>query len=148
MTLALLEVKSYVSRERASWVSRRRLIRHVGRGCQRKLTLLSAPAGFGKTTFHSEWVVRTDGLVPWLSHDEVHNDHHRFWTYPVAALRRIRPDLGEVAASASRLSQPFLPEYVLTERIKLITESRSPPTVRNLKRSPLHLRRLLSPRVP
>ena len=55
----------------------------------RKLTLISAPAGFGKTTLVSEWVAGCGRPVAWLSLDEGDNDPARFLTYLVAALQTI-----------------------------------------------------------
>ena len=63
------------------------------KGLHRKLTLISAPAGFGKTTLVSEWVagLRSDPTA-WLSLDEGDNDPTRFLTYLVAALQTIAPN--------------------------------------------------------
>jgi LuxR family maltose regulon positive regulatory protein len=64
----------------------------LSQGLSRKLTLVSAPAGFGKTTLVSEWVHGLCGSVAWLSLDEDDDDPARFWTYVIAALRTI-PEL-------------------------------------------------------
>jgi len=81
------------------------LVERLDAGRHRKLTLVSAPAGFGKTTLVSEWVhhrrgqAETGPSVAWLSLDEGDNDTARFLTYAIAALRTIESGLGETAVS-------------------------------------------------
>lgn len=60
----------------------------------RKLTLISAPAGFGKTTLISDWVTKGKRPVAWLSLDEGDNDLTRFLVYFIAALQTIKPAIG------------------------------------------------------
>ena len=93
----LLQTKLYVPRVRPSLVSRPHLIEKLNQGLQGKLTLISAPAGFGKTTLVSEWIQQTKQPIAWLSLDESDNDLARFLTYFVAALHKIAPDVGELA---------------------------------------------------
>jgi LuxR family maltose regulon positive regulatory protein len=90
----LLTTKLHIPPLRPELVSRRRLIERLDAGLHRKLTLISAPAGFGKTTLVSEWL---HGLgdrgqrrpqVAWLSLDEGDNDPARFLAYTMAALSR------------------------------------------------------------
>ncbi len=74
----------------------------------RRLTLISAPAGFGKTPLRSQWFTALSSdrwPVGWLSLDEVDNDPSRFWTYFVAALRKLHPDVGEGAMTVLRSPQ-------------------------------------------
>lgn len=71
----------------------------------RRLILISAPAGFGKTTLVSEWVAEATCPVAWLSLDEGHNDPNCFLTYLVAALQTISPKLGEGALAALHAPQ-------------------------------------------
>jgi LuxR family maltose regulon positive regulatory protein len=71
---------------RASWVERPRLIELLQRSMQGRLTLISAPAGFGKTTLLSQWLRCTDRAVVWVSLDEMDNDPVRFWRYAAEAL--------------------------------------------------------------
>src|SRR6185503_1903538 len=77
------------------------------------VTLISAPAGFGKTTLVSEWVAHGGRPTAWLSLDEGDSDPTRFLTYLVAALRTIAPTLGEGVLEVLP-SQPPLSESVLT----------------------------------
>ena len=76
----------------------------------RKLTLISAPAGFGKTTLLSEWVHGRGGVTPppqvaWLSLDEGDNDPARFLAYFVAALQTIEANIGEGVLAALQSPQ-------------------------------------------
>ncbi|MDI7275523.1 MAG: tetratricopeptide repeat protein, partial [Anaerolineae bacterium] len=84
-----------------SLVRRARLLDRLNEGCRRKLTLVSAPAGFGKTTLLAEWAAAARLLVAWVSLDEHDNDPHRFWTYVIAALAGPSP-----VAEAPLLLQP------------------------------------------
>ena len=64
-------------------------------GLEKKLTLIAAPAGFGKTTLLSEWIPQSPRCVTWLSLDEADNDSTRFWAYFITSLQGLRPQLGE-----------------------------------------------------
>jgi LuxR family maltose regulon positive regulatory protein len=101
MAMPVLATKVFVPPPRPQAVRRDRLIEQIdeGRRAGRKLTLISAPAGFGKTTLFSEWVVQIRQRDPqvrvaWLSLDENDNDPVRFLTYLVASLHRADPDVG------------------------------------------------------
>src|SRR6266700_8016579 len=99
----LLETKLHVPR----W--RRNLVARLSRGTESALTLVSAPAGFGKTTLLAEWltVAAADGRsVAWLSLDQRYNDHALFWTYLVAALNTGAPGGGTGALSLLQPPQP------------------------------------------
>ena len=80
-------------------VSRPRLSERLNEGLHRKLTLISAPAGFGKTTLVSQWLVGCGRPAAWLSLDEGENDPIRFLTYLVAAVQTIAATLGEGVCS-------------------------------------------------
>ena len=102
----LLETKLHVPRWRRSLVARPRLSERLNRGAESALTLVSAPAGFGKTTLLAEWlaVAAAGGRsVAWLSLDRRDNDPALFWTYLVAALNTGAPAVG---AGALALLQP------------------------------------------
>jgi len=117
---ALLETKLYVPRSRRGLVLRPRLIERLDRGTASKLMLVSAPAGFGKTTLLAQWLaagpaVSTDErLAAWLSLDRADNDPARFWTYLIAALRTVAPGVGEGALELLHSPQPPPIESVLT----------------------------------
>lgn len=130
MTTPLLATKLYVPPVRPGLVSRPRLIERLNEGLDRKLTLISAPAGFGKTTLASEWAhavrarqaaqsVGAPLAVPtlaaplwvaWVSLDEGENDPARFMAYFVAALQTIEATIGEGVQAAFQSPQP--PEIV------------------------------------
>ena len=92
MSESLLTTKLYVPQPIPSLVPRPRLSKQLEEGIGRKLTLLSAPAGFGKTTLLGEWRTMRSGSewpVGWVSLDEGDNDPVLFFSYLVAALREI-----------------------------------------------------------
>src|SRR4030042_5935365 len=96
MSMPILATKLYVPPPRPKAVLRPLLIERLNEGlsASRKLTLISAPAGFGKTTLVSEWVAVCERTVTWLSLDEGDNDPARFLTYLVAALQTIAAIIG------------------------------------------------------
>ncbi|MFQ5401690.1 MAG: LuxR family transcriptional regulator, partial [Anaerolineae bacterium] len=112
----MLQTKLYVPRLRPSLVPRPRLIAKLNRGLQQgsKLTLISAPAGFGKTTLVSEWVVNCERPFAWLSLDEGESDPARFLLYLVAALQKATPELGQTAMAVLQSPQPPPLQTVLT----------------------------------
>ncbi|CAA9293881.1 MAG: hypothetical protein AVDCRST_MAG93-4110, partial [uncultured Chloroflexia bacterium] len=78
-----------------NFVSRRDLVRYLGEGVHRKLTLLSAPTGCGKTTLLAEWsAADKEHVFAWLSLDRQDDDPVRFWAHVIEALRVNAPDLG------------------------------------------------------
>src|SRR5262245_38441157 len=99
----VVETKLTPPRVRAEHVPRRALLATLRAGSARKLTLVAAPPGFGKSTLLAEWAAaRPAPAVAWLSLDENDNDPARFFTYVAAALRRVEPGLGERALAALR----------------------------------------------
>lgn len=90
----VLATKLFIPRPRPDAVPRPRLIERLSAGVHRKLTLVSAPAGFGKTTLVSEWVRGQGFPAAWLSLDEADEDPARFLTYLVSALGTAVPELG------------------------------------------------------
>jgi LuxR family maltose regulon positive regulatory protein len=123
MTTPLLTTKLYIPPTRPEFVSRPRLIERLSEGLHRKLTLVSAPAGFGKTTLVSDWLRQLDVPIAWVSLDESDNDPVRFLTYFVAALQTIearQEPAGDIGQGAlGMLQSPQLPptEAVLTSLI-------------------------------
>ena len=95
-------------------VSRPHLIARLNEGLHGRLTLISAPAGFGKTTLLSEWLAGGPRPAAWLSLDEADRDPARFLTYLVAALQTIVPTLGEGVLGMLQSPQPLPPEAILT----------------------------------
>lgn len=103
----LITTKLYIPSTRPELVPRPHLIERVNEGLRRKLTLLSAPAGFGKTTLLSEWIPKSPRCVTWLSLDEGDKDPTRFWIYFIHSLQGLRSDLG--LAALSLLQSPQAP---------------------------------------
>jgi LuxR family maltose regulon positive regulatory protein len=100
-------------------ISRPHLVNRLATGLTGPLTLVSAPAGFGKTTLLSEWRA-VDGNAPplaWLSLDQNDNDPLRFWSYVVAALQAICPGLTDDALGVLRDSPQMAPEVYLAPLI-------------------------------
>jgi LuxR family maltose regulon positive regulatory protein len=95
----------YLPPLRPNVVSRPHLLKRLNEGLYRKLTLISAPAGFGKTTLLSAWVDTLDRQVTWLSLDEGDSDPARFLTYLVAALQTIAPTIGAGVLGVLQSSQ-------------------------------------------
>ena len=126
----LLQTKLYISPARREVVSRPRLIERLNVGLDGRLVLISAPAGFGKTTLLSEWLdtLRTEtGLerrptisAAWFSLDEGDNDPTGFLSYLVTALRTVDASIGRGALSALRSPQPPPPKALLTTLINEI----------------------------
>jgi LuxR family maltose regulon positive regulatory protein len=136
MVAALLQTKLYIPPLRPELIPRPRLLERLntglvapGRGAARKLTLVSAPAGFGKTTLISSWVHQLadeqtsltaaspagpSAQCAWLALAESDNDPARFLTYLLAALQTIEPEVGKTALAALQSPQPPAMESVLT----------------------------------
>ena len=101
----MLQTKLYPPRWREGLVPRPELVARLERGASGRLTLVSAPAGSGKTTLLGEWLAEHPSSsktpagreIAWLSLDAADSDLDRFWTYVVAALQAVRPELGEAA---------------------------------------------------
>lgn len=106
----------------ASIVSRGRLLAKLDAGLARKLTLISAPAGFGKTTLISEWLATGDEPVAWVSLDDGDNEPTRFWRYLISACRRFDETLGRSALIALRTSQQTTFESALTSFINELAQ--------------------------
>jgi len=134
MATSILVTKLFIPPTRAELVPRPGLIKRLNNGLDRKLTLLSAPAGFGKTTLVSHWVENLQNKnavsdqpikFAWLSLDEDDNDPVRFLTYFIAALNHnIATDLGRGALSMLQSPQPPSNNTVL---ISLINEMSTIP---------------------
>jgi LuxR family maltose regulon positive regulatory protein len=94
--IPLLESKLRAPRHRAGLVRRDRLARRIDRRSLPALALVSAPAGFGKTTLVAEWLADdpSAGPVAWLSLDKRDSDPATYWSYVVAALRKLEPNVG------------------------------------------------------
>ena len=142
MPTPLLTTKLYIPPPRPNWVPRPRLIQWLGDGLclGHRLTLISAPAGFGKTTLLSEWIQQSERPTAWLSLDEGDNDPVRFLAYLIGALQRVDEAIGQSvqgilqspplpsAASASR-SETMWIEGLMTALINDITAAAARTTL-------------------
>ena len=133
MATPLLQTKLYIPPARPELVPRPRLIGRLSAGLGRKLTLISAPAGFGKTTLLSEWLHRRGAVtqrgwaqaaaplhVAWLSLDESDNAPAHFLAYFIAAIQTIHQDIGQSVVAALQSSQSLPIQALLTTLINEI----------------------------
>src|SRR5437660_140654 len=111
----ILATKLYLPPLRPNVVSRPRLLERLNQGLHGKLTIIAAPAGFGKTTLVSEWVAGCDRQVAWLSLDKGESDPTLFLTYLVAALQTIALTIGEGMLGVLQSLQPPLTALILTD---------------------------------
>src|SRR3954453_13322862 len=119
----LVETKLFRPPPRGELVERPRLLELLDRGRGAKLTLISAPAGFGKTTLLSKWLTAADGqqrAVAWLSLEESDSEPARFWTYVVTAAQRVVPEVGHGALALLQSTQPSL-DVVLATLVNELT---------------------------
>jgi LuxR family maltose regulon positive regulatory protein len=84
----IVSTKLRIPRVRNTLVARPRLMHKLDEGMDAKLTLVSAQAGYGKTTALSEWVRRSDSQVAWVSLDKYDNDWVQFWSYVKASIQK------------------------------------------------------------
>jgi LuxR family transcriptional regulator, maltose regulon positive regulatory protein len=125
MSVSLLSTKIHIPPLRPNGISRPRLTERLLAGPKRpgSFVLLSGPAGFGKTTLLSEFVVEYQRPVAWVSLDEVDNDPSRFWTYLIAACQSIQHDIGESAWALLQTPQQLPDETIPTVLINDIHRS-------------------------
>jgi LuxR family maltose regulon positive regulatory protein len=123
MSTPILATKLYIPPARSKVVVRLRLIEELNKSLSsgRRLTLISAPAGFGKTTLVSEWVTECGRPVAWLSLDEEDDDLTRFFVYFISALQRIAPTIGEEALGVLQTPQSPPIESILITLLNEIT---------------------------
>jgi LuxR family maltose regulon positive regulatory protein len=111
---------------KSSRVSRPRLITKLNKIGEYKLTLVSAPAGFGKTSLLVDWSAQTDLLVGWLSLDSEDNDPNRFLSYLCAALDNMQEGLTNTAKALLESVQLVSPQTVVTVLLKDIEAAAEP----------------------
>ncbi len=111
--LTPLRTKLCVPRRRSGWISRPRLDKRLDEGFERKLTLISAPAGFGKTTVLVNWIHRHNIPAAWFSVDKADNGPLNFITYVILGLQRLEAEIGEAALKVLQSPQPPPIESIL-----------------------------------
>ena len=128
----LLKTKVNVPQVRAEIVQRNRLLDWLNEGLQnadgfnRQLTLVSAPAGYGKTTFVADWIKRIGLPVAWLSLDETDNDPTRFLAYLIAAIQQVQDGFGEVTSKLLLSAQGPPVETILTVFVNELSAMQAP----------------------
>jgi LuxR family maltose regulon positive regulatory protein len=110
----LLQTKLFLPGSRPRLIPRPRLFDCLDEGLKRRLTLLSAPAGFGKTTLLAEWAHGCGAPVAWVSLDEGDDDLGRFLAYVMAALQNIAPTVGDEARQLLRSPKKPPIDLILT----------------------------------
>jgi len=119
---SLLVTKVHVPRIRPTQVRRERLLALLDSGLERRLILIAAAAGFGKTSLLAEWSTRHEGQICWLSLDEADNEPARFAAYLIAALQSRRPEIGRELLAALQSPQPPTVENVLAVLINQLAD--------------------------
>jgi LuxR family maltose regulon positive regulatory protein len=122
----LLQTKLHIPPIRSELVSRPRLIERLEAGLDRRLTLISAPAGFGKTTLLSECAARCRTSVSWLSLDERDNSPTWFWIYVIAALQTLYGSIGTIVLEALQRPHALPNETLLGQLINQIADIPEP----------------------
>jgi LuxR family maltose regulon positive regulatory protein len=131
----LLATKVAPPTARAQWVGRPRLSDKLTAGLQGKLTLIAAPAGFGKTTLLSAWRASSAGdgvALAWVSLDAGDNDPPLFWSYVLAALDSVAPGAGAPALTLLQTPQPPPIEPLLTHLLNAFGARTSQPAGRHV----------------
>ncbi len=131
MSTPLLATKLYIPPLHSKLVRRPHLLERLNAGLDITpgVTLIAAPAGFGKTTLVVEWIEQINGQLPniaWFSLDEADNDPVRFFTYFVAALQTINAEWGQSTQSILDAPQPLDPEVLMTTLINDIATNAAP----------------------
>jgi LuxR family transcriptional regulator, maltose regulon positive regulatory protein len=122
MVNPLLVTKLHRPSPRSHLVQRKRLLEKLNQGLTHRLILVSAAAGFGKTTILSEWTQQIECAVSWLSLDDLDNDPSRFWAYIVAALQQTDSTIGEATLAMLRSAETLPFEAYLTPLINELAQ--------------------------
>ncbi|MFC3853213.1 LuxR C-terminal-related transcriptional regulator [Salinispirillum marinum] len=117
MPTFLLATKLYAPPVRSTVIPRPRLLERIRAGREGKLTLISAPAGFGKTTLVSSWLADQGTTAAWLSLDDNDKDPYRLLTYLIAAIQSVRKPFGRSLMAALQGPQPPALDAVTAELI-------------------------------
>ncbi len=120
--LAPLRTKLRVPPLRSNWISRSRLDKRLDQGQARKLTLISAPAGFGKTTLLIDWIHSQKIPAAWFSVDKADNDPLHFLTYVILGLQSLEATAGKAALTMLKSPQPPSIESILISLINDLSQ--------------------------
>lgn len=126
----VLSTKLLIPPIRPAWVPRPHLIEQLNAGLEHKLILVSAPAGYGKSTLLSEWAHQVSMPVAWLSLEKGDNAASRFWAYFASALQTVpilkNRRIGEELKDLENVSPPFSQEDALIRLVSDIAEVTEP----------------------
>ena len=114
MPIPILATKLFIPTPQSNGVVRPRLLAHLNEALHCKLTLISAPAGFGKSTLVSQWVSGCGRPIAWLSLDKGDSNPIQFLAYLVAAIQSVAPEIGVSVMGAIQSPQPSPTETILT----------------------------------
>jgi LuxR family transcriptional regulator, maltose regulon positive regulatory protein len=117
----MLQTKFHIPPPRPGAVPRPELWRLLDRGARTKLTLISAPAGFGKSTLLSQWLANRPHQTAWVSLEEPDNAPGRFWAYMCDALAAVVPDAAEAVKAALQAPELPPPEALLLPLLNELT---------------------------
>src|SRR5687767_11507897 len=117
----LLHTKLMPPRLPSGVIQREELLTRLDIGLTKKVSLISGPTGFGKTTLVRMWIANRDFASAWVTLDDHDNDPVRFWTYVCSALRTLNADLGKATLSMLTSPQPPSFESLLTPLINDLT---------------------------
>ncbi|MGE5225020.1 MAG: BTAD domain-containing putative transcriptional regulator [Omnitrophica WOR_2 bacterium] len=125
-SISLLKTKLYIPRLKANRITRQRLLARLDESSNYPLTLISAPAGFGKTTLLAEWALNTQNLLGWLSLDIDDNDPVRFLSYLITALDNVVEGVGSNASAILQTPQPVPAQSILTVLLNDLEQQNTP----------------------
>ena len=122
MTSQILSTKLFKPSARPNRITRQRLISQLNSGSTKKLTIISAPAGYGKTTLVSEWVNQCEIPFGWISLDEYDNNLSQFLTYIIASLQSIQVDVDNQILNQVQPGDPHLQTKTVIDLIYQLTQ--------------------------
>ncbi len=126
MTTPLVATKYFIPPERAGVVARPRLLRQLNAGLQKKLTLVSAPAGFGKSTLVSAAVNAAEQSICWVSLDESDSDLQQFLSVLLTGLQRVINGFGVASAALLEATQPPATDVLVVTLLNDLAKLPSP----------------------
>lgn len=145
MATPILTTKLSIPPKRPDWIVRLRLLNQLDKGLGRKLTLISAPAGSGKTTLAASWLHGLGGRkqgaarIAWLSLDQEDNDPVRLLAHLVAALQKLDPKLGQAVQAYLKTPHGLNLNHLMTLLINDLAQPAEPGTNHKPRQSILAL---------
>jgi LuxR family maltose regulon positive regulatory protein len=118
----LIKTKFFIPGLSENLIEKCNVFEKLNEGLKKKLTIVSAPAGFGKTTFITQWLNTKKNYKAWLSLDIEDNNLKRFLAYLISALQGISKIIGEESLSILRVPEKFSADYAITMLINDIAD--------------------------